>query len=124
MTVASKATAGILKVRSQETGRGCEWGVGCAVTYLDLLIAKGEPGCGGQQPDDNAGQRQYAGAHGPIEGSDAGRGILAVVTALGAGQALVLAVRIICGVLALRERERKEGRHEYLMRLWAIIESN
>lgn len=105
MTVASKATAGILK-----EGRGREEGVACTVTYLDLLIAKGEPGGGGQQPDDNAGQRQYAGAHGPIEGSDAGRGILAVVTALGAGQALVLAVRIIRGVLALQGREKRRQR--------------
>lgn len=78
-------------------GGGEDW----EATYLDLLIAKGEPGGRGQQPDDNAGKRQYAGAHGPIEGSDAGGGILTVVTALGAGQALVLTVRIVCGVLAL-----------------------
>lgn len=72
-------------------------------THLDLLIAKGEPGGRRQQTDDNAGQCQDAGAHGPVEGGDAGRGILAGITALGTGQALVFVVAVVRGVLALRK---------------------
>lgn len=64
-------------------------------TYLDLLIAKCEPGGRWQQADDDARQRQDAGAHGPIEGRNAGRGIFTGVTALGTGLAFVFVVAII-----------------------------
>jgi len=52
-------------------------------THLNLLVAEGEPGCRRQEPNHDAGQRQDAGAHRPVEGGDAGRGVLAGVTALG-----------------------------------------
>lgn len=70
-------------------------------THLNLLVAEGEPSGRRQEPNHDAGQRQDAGAHWPVEGGDAGRGVLAGVTALGARQALVLAVAVVRGVLAL-----------------------
>lgn len=77
------------------------YGVRRVGTHLNLLVAEGEPGRRRQEANHDAGQRQDAGAHRPVEGGNAGRGVLAGVASFGARQALVLAIAVVRRVLAL-----------------------
>lgn len=70
-------------------------------SHLNLLVAEGEPRRRRQEANHDAGQGQDTGPHWPIQGGDAGRGVLAGVTSFGARQALVLAVAVVRRVLAL-----------------------